>query len=202
VNENSLTTANLNILCPFCKKNTLMMLYKAINIPYIGDILLTTIICNTCKFKVSDIWIIHGKGEYKPNQTIKITKNTINHLVCASAGSRISIPALGIEIDIKTFDASHITTIEGILREIIDAVHSLLPTTENREKALEIIKTLEEEINTPSGKLSMTLHDPSGHSIIIPYDLWVARTEKTREIRQETINTIAKEIIKKWKEKI
>jgi len=202
MSESNLITANLNILCPFCKKNTLMMLYKAINIPYIGDILLTTIICNTCKFKVSDIWIIHEKGEYRPNQTIKITKDTINHLVCASAGSKILIPSLGIEMDIKTFDASHITTIEGILREIMDTVRSLLPMTENREKALEIIKTLEEEATTPSGKLSMTLIDPSGHSIIIPYNLWVSRAEKTREIQEETINKIAREILKKWKEKI
>ena len=191
-------TTNLKINCPFCKKDTLLMLYKNINIPYIGQLLITTIICNTCKFKVSDIWTIMDKGNYKQLHTIKISEDTINNLVCASAGATIIIPEIGAEIEIRNFDASHITTIEGILLEILEATRSLLEYAEDKTKAKNMIKLLEKEIEKPSGKLTLLLKDPSGHSVIVPAEYWRQRAERARKIQVGMARAIGEAIIKKW----
>lgn len=177
------------------------MIYKAISIPYVGDLLLSTIICSTCKFKITDIWTIFDKGQYEKHQKVSITSKTINNLVCAGSGSTIKIPEIGAEIHIKTFDSSHITTIEGILQEILQATKSLLPVTDNPKRAEEIIKVLEEEIRDPSGRLTLVLNDPSQRSVIVPHEYWVQRVKKQHRIDDETVKKIGLFMVKKVKEK-
>lgn len=176
------------------------MIYRAISIPYVGDLLLSTIICSTCKFKIADIWTIFDKGQYEKHQKVSITNKTINNLVCAGSGSTIRIPEIGAEIHIKTFDSSHITTIEGILQEILQATKSLLPVTDNPKRAKEIIKILGEEIRNPSGRLTLVLNDPSQRSIIIPYEYWVQRIERQHKIDNKTIKKIGSLMVKKIKD--
>mgnify|MGYP000739971679 CR=1 FL=1 len=197
----SFGTVNLGIECPICKKQTLTMIYKTIRIPYVGDLLISTIICGSCRFKISDAWTMLSTGKHKKVHKVRITKETINDLVCASAGSRILIPEIGAEIQIKTFDAAHITTIEGVLAELRDTVRGLLETTPNRARAQEILDILVEEIEQPTGRLSIILEDPSRHSAIIPHKYWIMRTEKERPEAPhlEQIKTIGEKIIKKWR---
>ena len=190
-------TINLDIECPICKKKTLTMIYKTISIPYVGDLLLSTIICSTCKFKITDIWTVFEKGQYEEYHRVSITNETINDLVCAGSGSMISIPEIGAEIYIKTFDASHITTIEGILLEILEATRSLLATTENPDRAREVIRILENEIKNPTGRLTLIINDSLKHSAIIPHKYWVQRIEEQHKIDNRTAKRIGSLIIKK-----
>ncbi len=195
----TLRRVELDITCPVCKVGSLTMLYKTILIPYIGQLLISTIICFTCKFKISDIWIVSNTGKYRKKYQTSITEDTINNLVCASAGARIMVPELGAEIDIRTFDGAHITTVEGILREILDAINMLMDTAENPAKAEKLKAILMSEIESPSGKLTLILEDPHGHSTIIPYEYWVQRTEMDRQA-QINPKEIAKKMIEKWRE--
>jgi len=194
----ALKYVELDMKCPICKRGSLTMLYKTILIPYIGQLLISTIICFTCKFKVSDIWTVSSTGEYKKKHSVKITGETINNLVCTSAGSKILIPELGVEINIKTLEEAQITTIEGILREVLEAIDSLMDTAEDPDRAKKLRSIIMEELDSPSGKLTLVLEDPHGHSTIIPYEYWVQRVEADRQI-QMNLAEVAQKIIEKWK---
>lgn len=178
------------------------MLYKTVDVPYVGSILISTIICSNCGFKITDIWMIFEQGNYEKYQKLRINKDTINYLIVASSGSKIIIPEIDAELDIKTFNAQHITTIEGLLREIHSAVKMMIPTAQDKEKALSIAQLLEAELADPSGQLTIIIIDPCKHSAFIPYEHWVNRTERERELPQELLEKIGKDIIEKWKKQL
>jgi len=191
---------DLDIKCPICGRRALRMLYKSVDIPYIGAMVLSTIICIKCGFKVTDFWMVFEKGKYEDFQKVKITKSTINDLICVSAGSKIIVPEIDAEIDVITFDSQDITTIEGLLWELKKSVEIMIETAEDRAKAERILKILDSELKVPTGKLTLVIEDPNKHSAIIPHKYWVQRVEREREFTQEYLDLMGKKIIEKWKD--
>jgi len=193
---------DLDIRCPICGFPSLRMLYKPVDIPYVGAMVLSTIICVKCGFKVTDFWMVFEKGKYEDFQRVKITSLTINDLVCASSGSKIVVPEIGAEVRIITFDAQDITTIEGILRELRESVKIMMKNAEDKAKAKKILRILNEELEKPSGRLTLIIEDPDKHSAIIPYEYWTKRIERERDFSKEYLDEIGRKIIEKWRKSI
>ena len=144
--------------------------------------------------------MVFEKGKYEDFQKVKITKSTINDLICVSAGSKIIVPEIDAEIDVITFDSQDITTIEGLLWELKKSVEIMIETAEDRAKAERILKILDSELKVPTGKLTLVIEDPNKHSAIIPHKYWVQRVEREREFTQEYLDLMGKKIIEKWKD--
>lgn len=192
----------LNIKCPVCYKNTLNLIYTITNIPYFGELLVMGIKCQNCGFKVSDVMLVTHKGKTIIQE--KITKDTINDLVVLSADSTVSIPELGVEIDIRTESGGEITTIEGILREFLDYIKQLSNSdlSEQETKLVnEIAEKIKKELDNPTGLLTIEIKDETGKSSIVPHKLWSQRAEKERasSIELEKLKKIAEEKIEKLK---
>ncbi|MGQ4891893.1 MAG: ZPR1 zinc finger domain-containing protein [Candidatus Njordarchaeia archaeon] len=196
-------TVPLNIKCPVCYKNELNLTYTTSHIPYFGDILIISIKCKNCGFKISDIMAI----TYEKQQALerKITSETLSDLLVLSANSTVTIPEVGIELDIRTEMGGQITTIEGLLLELQEYAKQLLETQideENREKISEIIKKLETERSNPSGSLTVKIIDETGKSAIVSHKLWARKTEEEREkakrIDEKNIENLAEEVLKKY----
>lgn len=197
--EESLEHTDLNVKCPLCGLSSLRIFYRSVDVPYIGAMLVSTIICNNCGFKVSDFWMIFEEGKYEDYQSVRVTQSTMGDLVCASTGSKIIIPEIDTEIQVITFDAQHITTIEGVLRELKTYVEAMLDTAEDKTKAKKILDVLNEELENPSGRLTLMLSDPKKHSAVIPREYWVRRVEQERKFPKSFLDAVAGSIIEKWK---
>ena len=199
---NKVEAVPLNIKCPVCYKNNLIMTYTVTKIPYVGDILVMGIKCTNCGFRISDIAMISHTG--KNIMKSKITPKTLNDLVVLSANSTVSIPELGLEVDIRTETGGEITTIEGVLREFLEQLEQL-SNSELSEEEAKIVKTLIEkiksELKNPSGDLTLKIHDKTGKSSIVPHKAWIKRAEKERnapKLSEGEIKNIAEEEIKKF----
>lgn len=191
--------ANLDMSCPVCERSPLKIFYKSVDIPYIGAMLISTITCCNCGFKVSDFWMLFEEGKYEDYQSVKVSQSTMGDLVCVSTGSKILIPEIGTEIQVLTFDAQHITTVEGILRELKTCVEAMLDTAEDKAKAKEVLDIINEELENPSGRLTLILSDPLKHSAIVPRDYWTRRVESERELPKDILNDVVRSTIEKWK---
>ena len=202
-NIDVIKTVSLNIKCPVCYKNELNLLYTTSHIPYFGDILIMSIRCKNCGFKISDIMAI----TYEKKRTLeeKITAKTLSDLLVLSANSTVEIPELGIELDIRTEMGGQITTIEGLLLELLQYSKQMLNTQigeKDREHIENVIKKLTGEKVSPSGSLTIKILDETGKSAIIPYELWSKRAEDEREkakkIDKKLVEDLAGEVIKKY----
>jgi len=194
---------DLDMTCPLCNKGMLSMLYKVSIIPYFGGIVMLTIKCSSCSFKLADIMAVSEKGELAEKSTIRITEENINDLIVLSSGSSIQIPELEIELFISSELGGEVTTIEGILMQSLDYTKMMLKSTSGaseKNKLKKIIEVLSKEIKEPSGELRLILEDKNKRSTIIPHEKWAARVEKERSIflSESDLASLGKETVKKF----
>jgi len=205
--EDYVNITDLNMKCPVCHKGKLLMIYKVTKIPHFGGILITTIKCSFCSFKVNDIYAISEKGDLPEIHKIKTLESHLGDLLVLSGGSKVVIPELEYEVDIYSELGGEITTVEGILREALELFKTLLKSETNinaKEKLKKLRKIVEEELNKPSGTLTIIVIDKRKRSTIIPVEIWSERVEKERvasiPISREELEKIGKEIVKKYLE--
>ena len=161
---------SVNVIdCPICgAKNSLKIMTNELDIPYLGKVTETTMICDKCKYRKSDILPTEVK---EPKRYIlKISgEEDLNKRVVKSSTGYIKIPELGFEVKPGPASQGYISNVEGVLNRLEDSLKTLIgwvETDEERKKAEEIINKME---NIKKGKEEVTLiiEDPLGHSVII-----------------------------------
>ncbi|WP_292461202.1 ZPR1 zinc finger domain-containing protein [Methanothermococcus sp.] len=163
-------TKSVNIIdCPICgAKNALKIMTNELDIPYLGKVIETTMICDKCKYRKSDILPVEVK---EPKRFIlKICgEEDLNKRVIKSSTGYIKIPELGFEVKPGPASQGYISNVEGVLNRLEDSLKTLMnwvETDEEKKKAEEILKRIE---NIKNGEETATLiiEDPLGHSAII-----------------------------------
>jgi len=183
------------------------MIYKVSLIPYFGGIVLLTIKCNNCGLKITDVVAVSEKGNLPEKYEVKTYTENLGDLLVLSSGSKIEIPELDIELDITGEQGGEITTLEGLIMNIIDMVKILLNDSEDktRKKVISIISTLKHEKEKPSGSLTIILKDENRRSAVIPNDIWTKKAEDVRTqmmlLDEKSVRKIGQEIAKEKLEK-
>jgi len=205
--EDTIQTINLEMRCPICHIGELIMIYKVSLIPYFGGIVLLTIKCNNCGLKITDVVAVSEKGNLPEKYEVKTYTENLGDLLVLSSGSKIEIPELDIELDITGEQGGEITTLEGLITNIIDMVKILLNDSEDktRKKVISIISTLKHEKEKPSGSLTIILKDENRRSAVIPNDIWTKKAEDVRTqmmlLDEKSVRKIGQEIAKEKLEK-
>ena len=84
--------------CPVCGgKGTFVITSHQIDIPYFGPVLETTMICEKCNFRRSDVFPLEVREPKKYILKIK-SERDLNKRVVRSSSAYIQIPELGVEI--------------------------------------------------------------------------------------------------------
>nr|WP_205760738.1 ZPR1 zinc finger domain-containing protein [Acidianus sulfidivorans] len=148
--------SELKLKCPVCGKETLIArdyLYEAENV---GKLILSNWTCENCNYTFRDV---------KPYETREPKKfefrvediSDLNVLVFRSPFATLYIPELGIEVYPQNASQGLISTIEGVLEDILEYLGSLC----NNDNCKDIYDAKE-------GKIPFTLiiEDPSGTSFI------------------------------------
>jgi zinc finger protein ZPR1 len=165
--------------CPICKSSkSLEVTTKTQTIPYFGEIMESTLICQKCGYKYSDTICMDQKEPVK--YTIILNKKKLNVRVVKSQSATISIPELGLKVEPGSQSQGYVSNVEGVLKRFEKAVKTALSWTEDddaRNTALEILNGIE-RVKNGDKETTLILEDPLGHSIILDEDAMKSRLKK------------------------
>ncbi|MEM0002100.1 MAG: ZPR1 zinc finger domain-containing protein [Desulfurococcaceae archaeon] len=128
--------------CPVCKKTFVVKDYKY-NVPYYGDVIITVAECENCGYKYRDVLVASGNEPRKVVYRVEEPGDD-NALLIKNSTCRIEIPELGVSIEPGAYSQGYITTVEGLILEIIEvADHLCRQENSPREKCNEVKDLLE-----------------------------------------------------------
>lgn len=134
--------------------------------PLVGKVLIASGTCNYCGYRFSDVRLA------EPREPRKIVYNVEkpgdeNALVIRASTASIKIPELGVEITPGPASRGYITTIEGIILDVIEKTKFLCSSPDAPKKTCdEKIKELEDARNVAK-PFTIIIIDPEGVSAII-----------------------------------
>ncbi len=153
--------------CPFCRKKTLTLAEKEIEIPYFGKVFLFSMTCESCKYRKADI---EAEKPGEPSRwTLEVsTKEDLSARVVKSAEALVKIPHIG-SIEPGPDAEGYVTNVEGILNRFKEQIESLKESEEDEEakkKAKNMLKKLQ-AVLWGSETIKIIIEDKTGNSAII-----------------------------------
>lgn len=168
-NANQDENAGFAVECPNCGKDARIVEHLQ-EIPHFGKIIISTLACEKCNYKLNDVMIADAKepASYKAEVT---SKKDLETKVIRSSTGTIRIDALGISIEPGPAAEGYITNIEGILERAEESTKVLIANSAADEadesklarKELERIKKAR-NVEIP---FSVIIEDPFGNSTMI-----------------------------------
>ncbi|WP_423792469.1 ZPR1 zinc finger domain-containing protein [Methanocaldococcus indicus] len=155
--------------CPICgAKNSFKIISNKIEIPYFGPVLETTMICEKCNYRRSDVIPLEVREPKRYSLKIK-GEEDLNKRVIRSSSGYILIPELGVEITPGPLAESFISNVEGVLNRVDNVLQTLIrwaETEEQKEKAEKLREKIK-DIKEGKDEATLIILDPLGHSAII-----------------------------------
>lgn len=148
------------IKCPVCGKKSLMVGIYLYEVPHFGQVILESGRCESCGFRWTDVTVAEaGKGK-KLRLRVRGDRE-LRALVVKSSSASVIMPELGVEIRPGPASLGYITTVEGIVRKVLEHVPS--ECFSEGSECYDVVKTLEDAAD---GKIEFTLilEDPLGRS--------------------------------------
>ena len=155
--------------CPVCSgKGTFIITTHQIDIPYFGPVLETTMICEKCNFRRSDVFPLEVREPKKYKLKIKNEKD-LNKRVVRSSSAYIQIPELGVEIKPGPLAEGFVSNVEGVLNRVDNILQTLIrwAETEEQKKKAEELRERIKKLKEGKDEATLILIDPLGHSAII-----------------------------------
>ena len=160
--------AKMKIDCPICRGNqTAESTTKTSNIPHFGEILETSLICNSCGYKHNDVICLEQKDPAK--HSLSINKDTLKSRVVKSQSATVSIPELGLKVEPGPKSLGYISNVEGVIVRFEEGVKKALVIFDDEESQKNGLAILEKLSSLAKGDIDATLmiEDPFGQSNII-----------------------------------
>jgi len=168
--KNSDTVKSVSSIdCPICSgKDSLKIIVNELDIPYIGKVLESTMICDKCKYKTNDVMPLDLKEPKRYILKINSEEDLKKRVVRSSKGY-IFIPELGFEVKPGVASEGYVSNVEGVLNRLDRALNLLKDGAEKEEEKKKCNEIIEKLNKIKEGKESCTLiiEDPTGHSVII-----------------------------------
>ena len=182
-------TTNINesvIKCPACGiEGIAKSIMKEIEIPHFGNVLETTILCENCGFKHSDIISLEQNDPAR--YTLEICKYTLSTRVVRSQSATVSIPEIGVKVEPGPKSEGYVTNVEGILTRFEGAVKTALKMFEDAESQKNAKATLAEiqELIKGNGTATLIIDDPFGQSNIVSDDVIISEipSEELKDLK-------------------
>jgi zinc finger protein len=157
--------------CPICGNlKCVEITTKTDNIPYFGEIMESTMLCQECGYKHSDTICLEQKD---PVQfTLLIGREKLTSRVIKSQSATLSLPELGLKVEPGPKSKGYVSNVEGVLERFEKAVETALAWTDDpeaRENARKILEDLH-QVRYGERQTELVVEDPFGHSTILDQD--------------------------------
>ena len=153
------------VSCPRCNSEIKIEEYMY-DMPMVGKVLLASGRCGVCGYKFSDVRLAESHGPRKI--VFRVEKpGDENTLVIRASTASIKIPELGVEITPGPVALGYITTVEGILMDVLEKTEFLCSSRDApKEKCREVIEKIKRAMNVEE-PFTLILVDPEGVSAIM-----------------------------------
>lgn len=173
------------IKCPACGiEGIATSIMKEFEIPHFGKVLETSIQCEKCGFKHSDVISLEHNDPAR--YTLQIAKETLSIRVVRSQSATVTIPEVGVKVEPGPKSEGYVTNVEGILVRFESAVKKAMQLFEDEESQKNAKTTLSaiQELIKGNGTATLIIDDPFGQSNIVSDDVVIS------EIPQEILNDL------------
>lgn len=162
--------------CPSCDLSGVTINLTTVEIPYFGEVILSTMLCPNCGMRSTEVYPVK---EREPARYILKVRSTIDLdvRVVRSSSSRLSIPEIGLVVEPGPSLEGHITNVEGIFLRLLEVVRTmerdLGDDIERLDKARALIELLERFVTgrmEEGESLTLVLEDPKGNGIMAASD--------------------------------
>ncbi|MBW2992399.1 ZPR1 zinc finger domain-containing protein [Candidatus Woesearchaeota archaeon] len=153
--------------CPVCKKNTLTLTEREIEVPFFGRLYIFSMQCSSCDYKKSDVEAEEQKEPVKWSFEIESDKDMGVRIVKSSEAT-VKIPRI-TTIEPGPASEGYISNVEGLLEKIKEQIENIRDTEEDpdaKKKAKNLLKKIT-RIIWGKEKAKIIIEDPSGNSAII-----------------------------------
>ncbi|MDR3223642.1 MAG: ZPR1 zinc finger domain-containing protein [Methanobrevibacter sp.] len=175
----------ISINCPVCNGiKTAQSIIKTEKIPYFGEVMETSVVCDVCGYKHADVIALDHKDPVR--YEIEISKDKLSNRVVRSQSATVSIPELGIKVEPGPKSEGYISNIEGVLNRFQNGVKQsliLFQEDEAQKNAKNILKKLD-KLLTGELKADLIIEDPFGQSNIVGLEV------KKRPLRKEELTNL------------
>jgi len=157
--------------CPICGNlKCVEVTTKTDNIPYFGEIMESTLLCQKCGYKHSDTICLEQKDPV--HYTLLIGKDKLNSRVIKSQSATLSLPELGLKVEPGPKSQGYVSNVEGVLERFEKAVETALSWTDDPEAMKNARKILENlnQVRHGEWQTELVVEDPFGHSAILDQD--------------------------------
>ncbi len=170
--------------CPLCKEE-LVTNWVQENIPFFGEVLLVTSLCE-CGFRYSDTLILAQRKPVRYELKIK-NKEDLNARVVRSTSGTIRIPELGVEIEPGPASEAFVSNIEGVLERVEEILQNVMLWKEEEKtaRAEQLLSTIE-KIKTGEYRVTVIIEDPLGNSAIISENAMKRELTEQEAVRLKT----------------
>ena len=169
IEEETTESNEMIIKCPVCAVDGVATsIMKEIEIPHFGKVLETTIQCEKCGFKHSDVIALEHNDPAK--YSLKITKETLSVRVVRSQSATVTIPELGVKVEPGPKSEGYVTNVEGILTRFEGAIKKALQLFESQKNAKNTLAEIHELIKG-NETATLIIDDPFGQSNIVSDDV-------------------------------
>lgn len=154
--------------CPICGATSKLQ-FLPYKIPYFGDAMMFIAVCPSCGHRSTDVMLLSGDRESRRRRyEVEISSvDDLNIRVVRSSFGRIEIPELGVNVEPRRGEG-FITTVEGVLKRVEDAVRMLSrDVNDARKKRAEQVLMQIEDIKAGNASMKLIIDDPTGNSAII-----------------------------------
>ncbi|MEM2001091.1 MAG: ZPR1 zinc finger domain-containing protein [Candidatus Methanomethylicaceae archaeon] len=156
------------VLCASCGEEALEVKEVYVKIPRFGKMLILSMLCSRCGYRVFDTVALEYSGPSKIEYSVRNARD-LSARVIRSTTSTIMIPELGLELRPGPRSEAFITNVEGVLDRFLAIAEQLYRGSEGNAKerakrALEKIKL------AMDGKIQfkIIIEDEAGNSAIVP----------------------------------
>jgi zinc finger protein len=158
---------NYTVTCASCGKETLNVKELFSLIPRFGRVVMISMLCSNCGYRVFDTLSLEDKGPSKIEFKVNGLKD-LSSRVIRSSSSILTIPELGLELKPGDKSEGFITNIEGVLVRFLAFAEQLYRSVEPEEKegAMATIEKIKLAMEG-TGPFTVIIDDEYGNSAIL-----------------------------------
>jgi len=165
------TESRLDAPCPLCGRQGIHFRSVPLDLPYFGEALQTTILCEGCGYRHADVMLLRDR---EPRRVVLavLRPDHLSARVARSSAGTIRIPELGATLEPGPRAEAFVSNVEGVLhrfRDAAKAARALAGTDRERAEADAALARIEDCIE---GRMAFTfiLEDPTGNSDVFHKD--------------------------------
>jgi len=156
--------------CPQCGGQAKMTEHVE-EVPHFGKVLISTLICDKCGFKLTDVMCVDFKEEPTAYSVEVKTAKDLETKVIKSSSGTIKIPKLGIAIEPGPMSDGYFSNIEGVLDRVETITKSVIASKDDEEANEKRLAKKElrriQDARVPSLSYTVIIEDPFGNSALV-----------------------------------